>query len=126
MLFVVRGKATIANLACDSKMNERTFRRNFRKFWGFHRLDAIVMDLLDMGECIAAIDATTLPKSGCKTFGVGWFWSGSCKRVKYLVADGFYSKKTFIEGAHLASYQRDYCGESLSLSICSEWIANSQ
>jgi hypothetical protein len=152
-LFTVRGKATIANLARHSGLSERTFRRNYRKSWGFNRLNALLLDLLDLGECIAAIDATTIPKAGRKTFGVGWFWSGSrnsmikglevscisivsmpfrtafalsvrqipaitrklsrldhylrqvqrCKRqlrkrVKYLVGDGFYSKKAFIDG----------------------------
>ncbi|MCB9230093.1 MAG: transposase [Bacteroidia bacterium] len=152
-LFIIRGKATIANLARHSGLSERTFRRNYRKVWGFNRLNALLLDLLSPGECIAAIDATTIPKAGRKTFGVGWFWSGSrnsmikglevsciaivsmhlrtafalsarqtpaatrklsridhylkqvqaCKRqlrkrVKYLVGDGFYSKKEFIDG----------------------------
>lgn len=152
-LFVLRGKATIANLARFSGTSERTFRRNFQKAWGFPRLNALLLDLLAPGECIAAIDATTIPKSGRHTFGVGWFWSGShnrsirgievscvaiialnfrtafalsvqqilyktrklsrmdyflkqvqqCKRqlrrrVKFLVADGLYSKKEFVDG----------------------------
>lgn len=152
-LFSIRGKATIANLARHSGLSERTFRRNYRKSWGFNRLNALLLDLLGLGECIAAIDATTIPKAGRKTFGVGWFWSGSrnsmikglevscisivsmpfrtafalsvrqtpaitrklsrldhylrqvqgCKRqlrkrVKFLVGDGFYSKKAFIDG----------------------------
>jgi len=152
-LFVLRGRATITNLARFSGLSERTFRRNFQKAWGFPRLNSLLMDLLGLGESIAVIDATTIPKSGRKTFGVGWFWSGSrnrmirglevsciaivslefrtafalsvrqtlaktrklsrldhylkqvqgCKRqlrkrVKYLVADGFYSKKEFVEG----------------------------
>ena len=152
-LFVLRGKATFANLARYSGLSERTFRRNYRKSWGFNRLNALLIDLVNPGDCIAAIDATTLPKAGRKTYGVGWFWSGSrkqmirglevscisivslrfrtafalsvrqtladtrklsrmdhylkqvqaCKRqlrkrVKYLVADGFYSKKAFIDG----------------------------
>lgn len=152
-LFVVRGKSTITNLARYSGLSERTFRRNYKKAWGFGRINALLLDLLGSGEYIAAIDATTIPKSGRKTFGVGRFWSGSrnqmirgleisciaivsmhfrtaftlsvrqtlaktrklsridhylkqvqgCKRqlrkrVNYLVADGYYSKKVFIDG----------------------------
>lgn len=152
-LFILRGRATLANLSRFSGWSEKTFRRNYQKAWGFARLNSILLDLIDPGECIAAIDATTTAKAGRKTFGVGWFWSGchnrtirglefSCiaivsmkfrtafalslrqtlaqtrnlsrldhylkqvqqckrqlrKRVKYLVGDGAYSKKDFVEG----------------------------
>ena len=152
-LFILPSRATIANLARFSGLSERTFRRNYQKSWGFPRLNSLLIDLLGLGECIAVMDSTTTPKSGSKTFGVGWFWSGSrnlmirglevsciaivsmefrtafalsvrqtlaktrklsridhylkqvqgCKRqlrrrVKYLVADGFYSKKEFVDG----------------------------
>jgi hypothetical protein len=80
-LFILRGRATIANLARFSGLSERTFRRNYQKAWGFPKINSFLLDLLDLGECIAAIDATTAPKAGSKTHGVGWFWSGCRKRT---------------------------------------------
>ena len=48
-LFALRGRATTANLSRYSGLSERTFRRNYRKSWAFSRLNALLMDLLDMG-----------------------------------------------------------------------------
>lgn len=150
-LFILRGKVTMMNLSRFSGKSERTFRRNFRKAWDFVKMNLAVIGLIDTGETIAAIDASAFRKSGKKTFGIGWFWSGaanraikgleiSCialvsltlgtafplsvaqtdgkvkdksrmqayirqlkackdelvKRVKYIAADGFYSKSTFV------------------------------
>lgn len=150
-LFVLRGKVNMTNLSRFSGRSERTFRRNFRKVWDFVKINLAVLGVVDMGECVAAIDASAFRKSGKKTFGLGWFWSGaanraikgleiSCialvsltlgtafplsvvqtdgkvkdksrmlayvrqlkackdelvKRVKYIAADGFYSKSSFV------------------------------
>lgn len=37
--------------------------------------------IIDMGETVAAIDASSFTKAGKKTFGLGWFWSGSAKHT---------------------------------------------
>jgi IS4 transposase len=166
-LLVLRGKATFANLSRFSGWSEKSFRRNYQKAWDFVRMNLNIIDSVEMDETIAAIDASAFKKAGSKTFGVGWFWSGSanqairgleiscialislkyrtafslsvrqtdgkvkgnsriceyirqlkeCKdvlrrRVKYIVADGFYSKYNFVEavvsiGLHQIGRLRD-------------------
>jgi hypothetical protein len=150
-LFILRGKVTMTNLSRFSDRSERTFRRNFCKAWDFVKMNLGLIGLIETGEMIAAIDASAFLKSGKRTFGLGWFWSGAANRaikgleisciafvsvtlgtafplsvvqtdgkvkdksrmqtyinqmkackealvskVKYIVADGFYSKSTFV------------------------------
>ena len=80
-LFVLRGKVTFCNLSRFSGWSERTFRRNYRKAWDFVQLNLRSLGMIDMGETVAAIDASAFCKAGKKTFGLGWFWSGTASRA---------------------------------------------
>lgn len=57
-------------------MNERTFRRNFRKEYDFTRLNEAIIHHSKCHIEAFAMDASFIKKSGSHTFGLDKFWNG--------------------------------------------------
>lgn len=152
-LLLLKGKVNFSSLARHSELSERTYRRGFRREFDFEYFNLhCLAQRTKKGELVAALDASYLPKSGKKTFGLGKFYSGCLGRavkgleiselalidrdsrqafafstkqtveeagktrpelyaehvkacapklpegLKYLLVDGYYSKKYFVDG----------------------------
>ena len=151
-VLLLRGKVNFSQLGKHSELNEKTFRRWFRRDFDFTCFNLHLLEQRPIqGELVAAMDASYLPKSGRKTYGLGKFYSGCLGRavkgleiseialidrdsrqafafstrqtvdeagktrvelyaeqvkdcaarfpkdLKYLLVDGYYSKKAFID-----------------------------
>lgn len=83
-LMYLPGKLNFRNLGRYTDLNEKTFSRWFLRPFDFIAFNLlIVKDVLHGGgERIAAIDASFVPKSGRKSHGLDWFWSGSHGRAE--------------------------------------------
>ena len=79
-VIVMHGRFNMTNVARHMYCSQRTVSRHFRKPTDFMGLNELILDDIQLGECIAAMDATFLPKAGKHTPGLGWFWSGSDSR----------------------------------------------
>ena len=146
------GKLNFSNLARHSALNEKTYRRGFRREFDFEQFNLhCLAQRAKVGELVAALDTSYVPKSGKQTFGLGKFYNGCLGRavkgleiselalidkqsrqafafstkqtvlqpgktrpqlyaehvkdcaaklprqVKYLLVDGYYSKKGFVD-----------------------------
>jgi hypothetical protein len=82
-ILVLYGKVNFMNLGRYSPYNERTFRRHFSDDrWDYGQLNGafITETVPESHELIAVMDASFLPKSGKKTFGLDYFWNGCHQR----------------------------------------------
>lgn len=72
-----RGKVNYTNLSRFSNLNEKTFRRWFKKTLNFIEFNRIGNSLaIPATACIiAALDCSFIKKSGDKTYGLGKFWN---------------------------------------------------
>jgi hypothetical protein len=79
----VRGRFNFINISRYGPWHERTLRRWFKRDFAWNRFNALLMkELIPAGhELILALDATFVPKSGKKTDGLGWFFSGCAGRA---------------------------------------------
>ena len=84
VLMVFQGKANFRNLSRYCAMHEKRFSRWYRKAFDFvdfnrrllkHSLPADV-------DCIAAIDASFMRKSGKHTEGLGWFYHSQSEKAE--------------------------------------------
>ena len=75
----MRGRVNFTNLARYSAFCEQTFRRHFRKAFDWVAFNLVFCRLRrHSGEpLIGAFDCTYLPKSGKKTWGLGYFFSST-------------------------------------------------
>ena len=87
LLLSLRGRFNFINLARYGIFNEATYRYHFAK--AFDRRATPFMTFnqhLVAGHCSAhrviTFDPSYLPKSGKRTAGLGYFWSGCAQRVK--------------------------------------------
>lgn len=66
------------NLGRYTDLHEKTFSRWFMRHFDFLEFNQRVLKdvLADKSNRIAAVDASYVPKSGRKSYGLGWFWSG--------------------------------------------------
>jgi len=78
----VRGRFNYVNISRYSSRHERTLRRGFRREFCWAEFNRrLLTDLVPSShEMIAALDASFVPKSGKKTFGLGHFFSGCAGR----------------------------------------------
>src|SRR4051812_37173029 len=80
----LRGRVNFRNLARYSSYSERTFHRQFRQpfaFPEFNRL-AINQAVSPTNTLVLAQDATFIPKSGKRTYGLDRFFNGCAHRVE--------------------------------------------
>lgn len=85
LIYSIQGRLTFENMARYSKLNECTFRRNFKKFfdWLDFNWQLLRWGGLDFSNpVIAAIDCSYLPKAGKSTYGLDKFFSSVAGRTK--------------------------------------------
>jgi hypothetical protein len=85
LIFSIQGRLTFENLARYSHMSERTFRRNYKKFfdWLDFNWQLIMLYVeIDQATLIAAIDCSYIPKAGKSTYGLDKFFSSVAGRAK--------------------------------------------
>ena len=80
-LLVVQSHINFLSLSRHSRLNERTFRRQFRREFDFTVLNLRVAERAACSAPIAvAQDTSFIRKSGKHTFGLDKFWNGSAAR----------------------------------------------
>lgn len=83
-LVVVQGKANFRNMSRYSVMSEKRFSRWYRRTFNFYEFNTrlIFGELKRSHQCIAAIDASFMRKSGKHTEGLGMFYSSASKKAE--------------------------------------------
>jgi hypothetical protein len=74
--FVCQSKINFSTLARHSDLNEKTFRRNFRKKVDFIEINRAIIEKCECRVTAFAMDASFIRKSGKETFGLDKFWNG--------------------------------------------------
>src|SRR5947209_19291581 len=84
LLLMLPGHATFRNLSRYSAYHERTFARWYARDFDFVFLNkaAIIQVIPPEHEQALVIDASFVPKSGQKTYGLDRFWNGSHSRTE--------------------------------------------
>lgn len=72
------------NLGRYTELHEKTFSRWFSRRFDFLAFNLLALQgvLQGAGERIVAIDASFVPKSGRKSYGLDWFWNGAHGRAE--------------------------------------------
>ncbi len=80
----VRGRFNFMNVGRYAPVDERTLRRWFARGFSWPEFNSLLLArLIPAGdELIAALDASFVPKSGKKTFGLGNFFNGCLGRAQ--------------------------------------------
>lgn len=80
--FSVRGRFNYTNVSRYGPQCERTLRRWFARGLGWNTFNRLLLAIIipEGNELIAAQDASFIPKSGKRTFGLGQFFNGSASR----------------------------------------------
>jgi hypothetical protein len=107
LLLVRRGRATFVNLARFSHLHEHTLRRHFARAVDWLGLNLAVLRLTGhpRERLIGVFDATFLPKSGTKTWGLDRFFcsaAGAARKgleVSLVGVVGVESRRAFALGA---------------------------
>ena len=77
-VLLVCGRLNFSSLARHSALSEKTYRRGFRRSFDFEGFNLrCIEQRVEKGRLVAALDASHLPKSGKRTYGLGKFYS-SC------------------------------------------------
>ena len=84
LLLMLPGHATFRNLSRYSSYHERTFSRWYARDFDFVSLNkaAITRVIPPEHEQALVVDASFVPKSGKKTYGLDRFWNGSHSRTE--------------------------------------------
>ena len=84
LLLMLPGHATFRNLSRYSSYHERTFARWYARDFDFVSLNkAAILQVIPPDHAQAlGIDASFVPKSGKKTYGLDRFWNGSHSRTE--------------------------------------------
>jgi DDE superfamily endonuclease len=84
LLLMLPGQATFWNLSRYSSYHERTFSRWYARDFDFVSLNkaAITRGIPPEHEQALVVDASFVPKSGKKTYGLDRFWNGSHSRTE--------------------------------------------
>ena len=115
LLVSLRGRFNFTNLARYGIFNEATYRYHFAKAFDFMTFNQHLIAGHCSADRVIAFDPSYLPKSGKRTAGLGYFWSGCAQRVKKgLELAGFSCVDlTYWTGLHLnlpPGYQIVYGG----------------
>ena len=81
-IFVCQSRINFSSLARNCHLNEKTFRRNFRKEFDFIRLNEAIIAQSKCQIEAFAMDASFIKKSGGETFGLDKFWNGCAGRAE--------------------------------------------
>ena len=79
---IVRGRYNFENISRYGGLNECIYRSWYSKPFDFLEFNITLLDELEKEKRIIVFDPSYLPKSGKKTAGLGYFWSGCAGRVK--------------------------------------------
>lgn len=81
-ILVLCGKVNFTNLSRYSPLNEKTYRRFFRKIFNFCHFNQVLVELYGPSDhgLLAVMDASFNFKSGKKTFGLDYFYNGCHSR----------------------------------------------
>jgi hypothetical protein len=84
LLLMLPGHATFRNLSRDSTYHERTFARWYARDFDFVSFNqaAIIRVICPTHQQALVIDASFVPKSGKKTYGLDRFWNSSHSRTE--------------------------------------------
>lgn len=78
----LRGNYTFTQLSSQGGMDESTYRRNFAKSFDFAKFNyELIVQHCSINRIIV-IDPSYINKSGTKTHGLGFFWSGTAGSMK--------------------------------------------
>lgn len=133
----LKGRYHFENLSRQGNMSSESYRFNFSKLFDFKAFNLELFKYLDL-EKIWVFDPTFLNKSGKKTPGIGYFWSG-CKQqvsrgielsglavvdVKNHSAFHYYATQTVLsEGQDLLTYYADLLvKDAVNLLIVSKYV----
>jgi hypothetical protein len=75
------GRFNFLNMARFGKYSEKSYHNNFKRGFPFFIFNLIHIKLQKFQELILVADASFIPKSGKKTFGLGYFWSGVLSKL---------------------------------------------
>lgn len=83
-LMYLPSRFNFRNLGRYTHCHEKTFSRWFQRPFDFLSFNLLLLEgvLQGSGERVAAMDASFVPKSGRKSYGLDWFWNGSHGRVE--------------------------------------------
>ena len=81
-IFVCQSRVNFSSLARHSDLNEKTYRRNFRKIVDFVGLNQTIINHSNYQIEAFAMDASFIRKSGKETFGLDKFWNGCASRAE--------------------------------------------
>ncbi len=78
-ILLMRGKVNFRNMGRYSDLNEKTYSRQFRKPFDFADFNKRLVEetVPSHHEKIAVMDCSFVPKSGKKTYGLGFFYDSS-------------------------------------------------
>lgn len=81
-VLLLKGRLNFSTLARHSDLDEKTYRRNFRRDFDFKTFNLNCIEQRPAtGKLVAALDASHSPKSGKQTFGLGKFYNGCLGRA---------------------------------------------
>ena len=81
-VLLVCGKLNFSSLARHSELNEKTYRRGFRREFDFEQFNLnCIGQRTSRGNLVAAMDASYIAKSGKQTYGLGNFYNGCLGRA---------------------------------------------
>jgi len=84
LLFMsIRGKINFLQLARYGKFKEQRYRQQFEKTFDFLEFNKEITISQGSGRYAIAFDPSYISKSGKKTPGVGWYWSGCANHSKW-------------------------------------------
>lgn len=78
----LRGRYTFENLARQSLLSAVSYRKWFSKGFDFRAFNHLLLTEYTQKERLLAFDPSFISKSGKRTYGVGYFWSGCAQAVK--------------------------------------------
>jgi hypothetical protein len=83
-LMYLPSRVNFRNLGRYTERNEKTFSRWFSRNFDFLAFNLLILKDVPCsnGECVAGMDASFMPKSGRKSYGLGWYWNGSQGRAE--------------------------------------------
>ena len=78
-ILLMRGKVNFRNLSRYSEYCEKTYVRHYRRTFSFIEFNKQVLDAIvpPSHKLIGVMDCTFIPKSGKKTYGLGYFYNSS-------------------------------------------------
>ena len=79
----IRGRINFLQLARYGKYKEQRYRQQFEKRFDFLTFNKELTLSKGSGRYAIAFDPSYVSKSGKKTPGVGWYWSGCANRAKW-------------------------------------------